>query len=92
MIDINSVSCLLRMSKKLIQLFTSLQKIEANVGIAPALGIDSIYYQKFALWLSNHGFRVVTLDYSPMGSSSKDNYKKSKMTISDWALFDCKKY
>lgn len=69
----------------------SQEEVKATVVIAPALGVDKIYYQDFALWLARHGYRVITFDYSSMGTANPVSYKKSKTTITDWAKFDCKK-
>jgi len=74
-----------------ITLFTPKHKAKASVVIAPALGVDRIYYNDFALWLAKRGFIVVTFDYSSMGTSNTEHYKISKNTITDWAMFDCKR-
>ena len=63
---------------------------KATVVIASALGVIRQYYKDFAIWLSNNGYRVITFDYSSMGNSSADSYKKSKANISEWAENDCK--
>jgi predicted alpha/beta hydrolase len=70
---------------------TPKQNAKATVIIAPALGLDKIYYQNFALWLANQGFMAVTFDYSSMNESNREEYKSSATTITDWAMFDCKK-
>jgi predicted alpha/beta hydrolase len=66
-------------------------EIKAVIVIASALGVDKSFYQNFALWLVELGYRVVTFDYSFMDVSSLERYKKAEVTITDWAIFDCKK-
>jgi predicted alpha/beta hydrolase len=67
------------------------EKIKAVVVIASALGVDKIYYQNFSLWLAELGYVVITFYYSSMSDSNEVSYKKSKTTITGWAMFDCKK-
>ncbi len=71
--------------------FCPKEEVKAAVVIAPALGVDKIFYQDFALWLASYGYLVTTFDYSSMGSADKVHYKESDTTITDWAVFDCKK-
>jgi len=92
MIDIKNLE-LIADNKQIVNstFYTPKHNKKGAVVIAPALGVDRAYYKDFALWLANHGFEVVTFDYSSMGDNNSEYYKKSKATITDWAKFDCKK-
>jgi predicted alpha/beta hydrolase len=92
MIDIKNVELITENNHHISTKFIDpAREIKAAVVIAPALGVDKAFYQDFALWLVDLGFRVVTFDYSFMDASSLDSYKNSEVTITDWATFDCKK-
>lgn len=57
--------------------------------IVPAMGVVQQYYSSFASWLANQGYIVATFDYSGVGLSQADSLRQNKVTISDWAYFDC---
>jgi len=95
MIDIKNVALITENEENVDATFftpkvTAQEKVKAVVVIAPAMGVDKVFYQDFSLWLANRGYVVITFDYSSMGSSNAVSYKKSKATITDWAMFDCK--
>ena len=55
--------------------------------IAPAMGVPQRYYRKFATWLAQQGFAVVTFDYSGIGESLKADHvpiNKIKSDFFDW--------
>lgn len=58
------------------------------VFIVPAMGVPQSYYSKFAAWLAEQGYQVVTFDYAGMGESLKASaVPLSKITadVLDWA-------
>lgn len=59
------------------------------VVIAPAMGVAQYYYQHFARWLAQQGYRTLTFDYRGIGQSSPRSLRGFKTTIRDWAELDC---
>lgn len=58
------------------------------VVICSATGVLQEFYSKFAKFLQKNGFTVYTFDYGGIGASKKENIKKYKMSLSDWATND----
>lgn len=61
----------------------------AAVLIVPAMGVSQSYYAPFAGWLATQGYLVATFDYAGTGRSTNGDIRKLKLTIVDWARFDC---
>ena len=64
-------------------------EIKGAILIAPAMGVNQNYYASFASWLTTQGYMVATFDYSGVGLSQFEHLRDSKVTITDWARFDC---
>jgi predicted alpha/beta hydrolase len=62
---------------------------KAAVLIVPAMGVNQNYYIPCAAWLSSQGYLAATFDYSGIGRSNNGDIRKLKLTIVDWARFDC---
>ena len=59
-----------------------------TVLILPATGVPQGYYAKFAAWLAQRGFRVLTFDYRGIGRSLKGDVRAVRARMRDWALLD----
>lgn len=57
--------------------------------IVSAMGVVQKYYLPFSTWLASQGYVVATFDYSGVGLSQSGNMRDSKVTITDWANYDC---
>lgn len=60
----------------------------ATVVIAPALGVKQRFYQPFACWLRDQGYRVITFDYYGIGQSVDQPLKRIQSSLTDWAEHD----
>ena len=56
--------------------------------IMPATGVPQGYYAKFAAWLAQQGFRVLTFDYRGIGKSLHGDVRAVRARMRDWALLD----
>lgn len=56
--------------------------------ILPATGVPQGYYAKFASWLAQQGFRVLTFDYRGIGKSLQGDVRAVRARMRDWALLD----
>ncbi|AOA57994.1 alpha/beta hydrolase family protein [Acinetobacter larvae] len=56
--------------------------------ICPATGITQNFYQKFAQWLTQQGFDVLSFDFRGIGQSLHGPLKKSSASIIDWGQLD----
>lgn len=72
----------------LVQFDSALGSARATIVIAPALGVKQRFYQPFAKWLSEQGFRVITFDYYGIGQSVDKPLKDINTDIFDWAELD----
>lgn len=64
------------------------QPVQAQVVIAPALGVHQQFYQPFAQWLAAHGYAVTTFDYRGHGASLHGRLRDARANLLDWAA-DC---
>jgi len=64
-------------------------RIRASVLIAPAMGVSQGFYAPVAAWLASEGFLVATFDYLGMGLSRPAKLRGLRVSITDWATFDC---
>ena len=58
------------------------------VMIMAATGVPQEYYGKFAAFLAEHGFTVLTFDYRGVGRSLHGPLRSVKARMRDWALLD----
>jgi len=56
--------------------------------IMPATGVPQAYYAKFAAYLAERGFTVLTFDYRGIGRSLHGDVGKLRARMQDWALLD----
>jgi predicted alpha/beta hydrolase len=56
--------------------------------IMPATGVPQSYYAKFAAYLAERGFTVLTFDYRGIGRSRHTDIRKITARMRDWALLD----
>jgi len=64
---------------------------KANGGavlVAAATGVKRGYYHKFAHYLSDRGFKVLTFDYRGIGHSRPDNLKGFEADMAQWGTDD----
>ena len=56
--------------------------------IMPATGVPQSYYARFAAYLAERGFSVLTFDYRGIGRSRNGDLRKMAARMRDWALLD----
>lgn len=61
---------------------------ESAVMVMPATGVPQQYYARFAAYLADAGFRVLTFDYRGIGRSRQGDLRASTARMRDWALLD----
>jgi predicted alpha/beta hydrolase len=61
---------------------------ERAVLIMPATGVPQSYYAKFAAYLAERGFSVLTFDYRGIGRSLSGHVRDVRACMQDWALLD----
>jgi predicted alpha/beta hydrolase len=67
---------------------SSTSRALAAVLIMPATGVPQEYYAKFAVFLAERGFTVLTFDYRGIGRSLHGPLRSVKAGMRDWALLD----
>ena len=65
------------------------KETKGSVLIAPAMGVNQLFYHPLAQWLCKQGYAVVTFDYRGIGLSQQGPLKNLKADIFDWANLDC---
>jgi predicted alpha/beta hydrolase len=55
-----------------------------NVVIGGAMGVRQDYYQPFAEWLAEQGWRVTTFDYRGAGDSAPQSLRGFRANLDDW--------
>jgi len=61
---------------------------DAAVMVMPATGVPQQYYAKFAAYLAEAGFTVLTFDYRGIGRSLQGDVRSSTARMRDWAVLD----
>ena len=56
--------------------------------VMAATGVPQDYYARFAVYLAERGFTVLTFDYRGIGKSLSGDLRKLSASMSDWALLD----
>src|SRR4029077_17676214 len=59
---------------------------EQAVLVMPATGVPQSYYAKYAGYLAERGFSVLTFDYRGIGRSRNGPLRHSSARMRDWAL------
>lgn len=62
--------------------------LKGAVMIAPATGIKQVFYAKFAMFLAQQGFGVITYDNRGIGKSLTGDIKKSSASLQCWGQQD----
>lgn len=60
----------------------------ASVIVNAATGVQARYYHRYALFLAQQGFNVLTYDYRGIGASRPASLKACKYKWSDWGEYD----
>lgn len=61
---------------------------KAIVVVAGAVGVAQYHYQKFACWLSEQGYAVITFDYDGIGESVDGHVRNSQSDMASWGHND----
>ena len=69
-------------------LFRPAGHFERAALILPATGVPQAYYGRFAAFLAERGFAVLTFDYRGIGRSLHAPVRSVKAGMRDWALLD----
>lgn len=60
----------------------------AVVIVNPATGVRARYYHRYASFLAEHGFEVITYDYRGIGESRSQDLRRCDFRWSDWGTKD----
>jgi len=69
-------------------LYSPEQTVKGAVLIAPATGIKRQFYQKFATFLAQHGYGVLSFDNRGIGESLIGNIRQSEASLQCWGEKD----
>ncbi|MFT6234729.1 MAG: putative alpha/beta hydrolase [Myxococcota bacterium] len=69
-------------------LFEPSGPVIANVVMLGAWAVQQRFYRRFATWLCERGFRILTFDVRGIGESLQGHVRNELATTSDWALLD----
>lgn len=69
-------------------LYSPEQTVKGAVLIGPATGIKRQFYQKFATFLAQHGYGVLSFDNRGIGESLIGNIKQSEASLQCWGEKD----
>lgn len=61
------------------------QSARAGIVIGSAFGVRQAFYERFAAWLAELGFRVTTFDYRGHGDSLQGSVREVRANLFDWA-------
>ncbi|WP_245654046.1 alpha/beta hydrolase family protein [Novosphingobium rosa] len=60
-----------------------------SIVINPATGVQARYYHRYARFLADHGFDVLTYDYRGIGASRPERLRGCSYRWRDWGTLDC---
>ncbi|MEL6733289.1 MAG: alpha/beta fold hydrolase [Bacteroidota bacterium] len=69
-------------------IFIPTEKIKSAIMIAPATGIKRQFYKRFAKYLSDKGFVVLTFDNRGIGESKGESINSSNPSLTNWGILD----
>lgn len=69
-------------------LYTPKTTIKAKIILASATGVPQAFYRRFAEYVSQNGFQILTFDYRGIAESSPPSLKGFKMSYLDWGSLD----
>jgi predicted alpha/beta hydrolase len=64
------------------------RRVVGHLIVAGATGVPQRFYQRFARYISQRGFTVLTLDYRGIGESRQSSLKGFQADFLDWAGLD----
>lgn len=56
--------------------------------VAPAMGVTARFYSRFAGWLQEQGYAVLTFDYRGIGQSLQGSLRDVEVDVVGWARYD----
>ncbi len=68
--------------------YVSSQMIKAKIIVASATGVPQSYYRRFAEYITQQGYEVVSFDYRGIAASAPPQLKGFKMSYLDWGYLD----
>ncbi len=69
-------------------LFEPAGPVVANVVLLGAWAVPQRFYRRFATWLCERGFRILTFDVRGIGESLQGSVRDELATTTDWACLD----
>ncbi len=69
-------------------LYTPEHDLKANIVLSSATGVPQAFYRRFAEYVTQFGYQVLTFDYRGVGQSAPQNLKGFKMSYLDWGALD----
>jgi predicted alpha/beta hydrolase len=69
-------------------LYTPEHDIKANIVLSSATGVPQEFYRRFAEYMTQFGYQVLTFDYRGVGQSAPASLKGFKMSYLDWGALD----
>lgn len=64
------------------------QTIKAKIIVASATGVPQPFYRRFAEYVTQQGYEVLTFDYRGVGASAPKQLKGFEMSYLDWGSLD----
>lgn len=64
------------------------QTIKAKIIVASATGVPQPFYRRFAEYIAQQGYEVLTFDYRGVGASAPKQLKGFEMSYLDWGNLD----
>lgn len=71
-----------------LRVFPSVAPPAAAIVLPSAMGVAQNFYARYAQWLAEQGFLVITFDYRGVGLSAPPSLRECRVDIFDWAR-DC---
>ena len=62
--------------------------VKGKIVIAPAMGVEQVFYRPLATWLAEQGYCVLTFDCRGIGESKTKHLKQYNCDIMEWAQQD----
>ncbi|MFH7764830.1 alpha/beta fold hydrolase [Acinetobacter sp. BSP-28] len=69
-------------------LYTPEHDTKANIVLSSATGVPQEFYRRFAEYMTQFGYQVLTFDYRGVGQSAPASLKGFKMSYLDWGALD----
>ncbi|CAB1216091.1 alpha/beta hydrolase family protein [Acinetobacter bouvetii] len=69
-------------------LYTPRHGFKANLVLSSATGVPQEFYRRFAEYMTQFGYQLLTFDYRGVGQSAPKTLKGFKMSYLDWGTLD----